>query len=248
MEKQEKQKLDILYENDCYFVINKPAGLMAHPDGRAKETTLADILVDTYPEIKEIGEPWVSPTGEIIYRPGIVHRLDRDTTGALLIAKEQKTFLYFKKQFQERNIKKTYCAFVYGNIKEEKGIIDKPIGKNRKDFRKWSAQPGARGILREAVTEYKVLIHANSAQNFSYIELSPKTGRTHQLRVHMKAIHHPIVCDNLYAPNQVCALGFTRPALHAQVIEFLDLDGKKVTVEAPLPKDFKKALVTVTKQ
>ncbi|MBU0723082.1 RluA family pseudouridine synthase [Patescibacteria group bacterium] len=243
MIKEKKYKLDILHENDCFFVINKPAGLMVHSDGRTKETTLADILVDKYPETKEVGEPWESSTGETMYRPGIVHRLDRDTTGVLLITRDQKTFLYFKKQFKERNIKKTYCAFVYGNIKEEKGIIDKPIGKNRKDFRKWSAQPGARGMLRDATTEYKVLIHAKNAQNFSYVELFPKTGRTHQLRVHMKAIHHPIVCDNLYAPNQVCALGFSRPALHAKLIEFLDPDGKKVKVEAPIPKDFKNALV-----
>jgi len=242
MNRERKHKLDILYENDHFFVINKPAGLLVHSDGRAKEITISDILVENYPEMKKVGEPWTSLTGEIIYRPGIVHRLDRDTTGALLVAKDQKSFLFFKQQFQERSVKKTYCAFVYGNIKEGKGIIDKPIGKNRKDFRKWSAQPGARGVLRDAITEYKILQHANDAHNFSYIELFPKTGRTHQLRVHMKAIHHPIVCDSLYAPNQARALGFTRSALHARLIEFLDIDGKKVIVEAPLPKDFKNAL------
>ena len=233
------QNLDILYEDENLFVINKPAGLVVHSDGRTKENSLADILVKKYPDIKEVGELWVTTSGEKIYRPGIVHRLDRDTSGVLIIARDQETFLFLKEQFKERNIKKKYHAFVYGNIKENSSVIDKPIGKSRKDFRQWSAQPGSRGIQREAVTEFTVLERGGE---YTYLELSPKTGRTHQLRVHLKAIHHPIICDKLYAPNQKCVLGFSRLALHARFITFSNPKGETIEVEAPFPEDFQKAL------
>ncbi len=233
------QNLDILYEDTGVLAVNKPAGLVVHSDGRTEEVTLADLLVEMYPKIKNVGEPWEDPKGKVIYRPGIVHRLDRDTSGVLLVAKDQKTYLYFKKQFQDRKISKTYHAFAYGNIKEDEGVIDKPIGKSKKDFRQWSAQPGARGTLREAVTEFKVL---RRVDQYVFLELCPKTGRTHQLRVHLKAIHHPILCDNLYAPNRECGLGFDRLALHARSINFSTPDGKDHSIEAPYPEDFQKAL------
>ena len=233
------QELDILYEDEHFLVINKPAGLIVHSDGRTKEKTLADVLMEKYPDIKEVGEVWTTPEGEKIYRPGIVHRLDRDTSGVLIIARDQETFLFLKEQFKNRNVEKKYHAFVYGNIKEDSGVIDKLIGKSKKDFRQWSAQPGSRGIQREAVTEFTVLKRGGE---YAYLELSPKTGRTHQLRVHLKAIHHPIVCDKLYAPNRPCALGFSRVALHARYITFPDPKGKVITVEAPLPEGFQNAL------
>jgi len=124
-------------------------------------------------------------------------------------------------------------------MKEEEATIDRPIGKSKSDFRKWSAQRGARGELREAVTDYKVL---NKNKDFSYLEVSPKTGRTHQIRVHLKAINYSVVCDKLYAPKRECALGFGRLALHARSITFSLINGEKVTVEADLPEDFQKAL------
>lgn len=233
------QELDILYEDENLFVINKPAGLVVHSDGRTKENTLADILVKKYPEIKEVGEPWITTSGEKIYRPGIVHRLDRDTSGVLVVARNQETFLFLKEQFKNRNVEKKYHAFVYGNIKEDSGVIDKPIGKSKKDFRQWSAQPGSRGIQREAVTEFTVLKRGGE---YTYLELSLKTGRTHQLRVHLKAIHHPIVCDKLYAKNRPSAFGFLRTALHARSVSFLASKGDVIKVEAPFPEDFQKAL------
>ena len=233
------QELDILYEDEHFLVINKPAGLIVHSDGRTKEKTLADVLMEKYPDIKEVGEVWTTPEGEKIYRPGIVHRLDRDTSGVLIIARDQETFLFLKEQFKNRNVEKKYHAFVYGNIKEDSGVIDKLIGKSKKDFRQWSAQPGVRGVKREAVTEFAVLKRGGE---YTYLELFPKTGRTHQLRVHLKAIHHPIICDKLYAPNRPCALGFSRVALHARYITFPDPKGKVITVEAPLPEGFQNAL------
>jgi 23S rRNA pseudouridine1911/1915/1917 synthase len=235
----------IIFENTDFLIVNKPVGLAVHADGRpaqqgrTKEHTLADWLLEKYPEIKDVGEPWTSPEGEVIYRPGIVHRLDKDTSGLMVVAKNQEMFDVLKKQFQNREVKKVYHAFVYGEMKQIKGIVDRPIGRSTKDFRKKSAQRGAKGELRDAITHFKVL---NRKDGLSFIEAEPKTGRTHQIRVHMKAINHPIVCDKLYAPNHECKLGFGRTALHARSLSFNDKDGQPVSFEAPYPEDFEKAL------
>jgi 23S rRNA pseudouridine1911/1915/1917 synthase len=147
----DKIPVEILYENNNVLVLNKPPGLIVHADGRTKEPTLVDWLLEKYPEMKDVGEPWVNPEGETIYRPGIVHRLDRETSGAILVAKNQASFDYFKKLFQDRETAKTYNAFVYGEMKRRGGmIIDRPIGKSTQDFRMWSAQRGAKGELRDA--------------------------------------------------------------------------------------------------
>ncbi len=151
-----------------------------------------------------------------------------------------------KKQFQDHAISKTYNAFVQGNIKQEEGEINKEIGRSKNDFRRWQAGRGTRGTLRDAVTHYEVkerIMHGN--ETFCYLELHPKTGRTHQIRVHMKYIQHPVVCDTLYSTKKGFSLGFKRLALHASKIEFLlpgGKKGKKMVVESPLPADFKKAL------
>ncbi len=243
-EKEEREdneplkEVEILYEDENTAVLNKPAGLMVHSDGRTKEKTLTDWILKKYPSLKNVGEP-ARYEGKIIPRPGIVHRLDKGTSGVLIVAKNQKTFEYLKNEFQKREVSKNYIAIVYGVMKDDFGTIARPIGRSTKDFRLWSAQRGARGAMREAVTEYKVI---KRAKDFSLINLSPKTGRTHQLRVHLKAINHPIVCDSLYAPKRECALGFKRTALHASSIEFLALDGRKIKVEAPMPRDFSGAV------
>lgn len=229
----------ILYEDANLAVLNKPAGLMVHGDGRSKEKTLADWLLKKYPEIKDVGESVTLKSGEVLERPGIVHRLDKDTTGAIIIAKNQETFLFLKNQFKERTIVKNYHVFVYGKIKEMRGVIDRPIGRSNKDFRMWSAQRGARGDLRKAVTIYRVI---SQSKDFTFVEATPKTGRTHQIRVHFKAINHPVVCDKLYSPKKETGLGFTRLALHAFQIKFKNLEGKLIEVEAPYPADFKEAI------
>lgn len=228
----------IVYEDDNILAVNKPAGLIVHSDGRTKEPTLADWLMENYPDIKKVGEPWRAIDGTIIWRPGIVHRLDRDTSGAIIIAKTQEAFDFFKKQFQERRIKKTYRAFVCGIVKRDTEVINKPIGRSRNDFRKWSAEYGARGDKREAVTTYKVLQRGKEA---TYIEAYPETGRTHQIRVHLKAIGHPIVHDSLYAPKGKDILGFSRTALHSFFIDVVTPAQKVLHIEAPLPADFKNA-------
>ena len=142
----------ILYEDENMLVINKPAGLVVHGDGRGNFETLADIIIKKFPEIKDVGEPLLIE-GETIYRPGIVHRLDKDTSGALIIAKNQETFLNLKEQFQNHEIQKVYRAFLYGSLKDDKGVINEPIGRSNGDIRRWATGRSARGTMREAITE-----------------------------------------------------------------------------------------------
>ena len=233
------EKITVLYEDNDIIVINKPAGLVVHSDGKRKEATLTDWIDKNYPESKGVGEPLTLSNSEVIERSGIVHRIDRETSGVMLIAKNQPAFLYFKKQFQDRAINKIYHAFVYGEMKDDDGVIDRPIGRSKKDFRQWSAQRGARGVMRDAVTHYRATTRSGG---FSFVEVIPKTGRTHQIRVHFKAINHPIVSDSLYAPKKDKALGFERLALHAYSIEFNLMNGKRIKIIAPYPEDFEKAL------
>lgn len=238
-----ESNIDIIYEDEAILVLNKPAGLVVHGDGRTEEPTLAEWLLATYPDIRGVGEPWINQQGVTIERPGIVHRLDRETSGVMIVAKTQGAFLELKTFFQEHAIKKTYRAFVYDSMKEEEGDIDRPIGKSKNDFRKWSAQPGSRGLQREAHTHWEVLqTIQDGAHTYAYLELTPTTGRTHQLRVHLKAIHHPIVCDSLYAPNRPCALGFARLALHAHTLTLPKGFASQDVFEAPLPADFQHAI------
>lgn len=234
-------EIPIIYEDELMLVVNKPTGLMVHGDGRSSESTLSEWVLETYPEIKNVGELWVNQKEQAIPRPGIVHRLDKDTSGVMVIAKTSESFEFLKKQFQDREVQKIYHAFVYGNIKEDEGVIDKQIGKSKKDFRQFSAQPGARGTKRDAVTAFRILARTENKEA-CYVEMSPKTGRTHQLRVHMKAIHHPIVCDSLYASNRESLLDFKRLALHSYIITITTQNKEKMTFTAPLPKDFLMAI------
>ncbi len=234
---------DVLLETKDFLVINKPAGLMVHPDGRKDVATLTDWLVVHYPDMKGVGEP-ARFNEEMIDRPGIVHRLDEDTSGVLIVARTKEAFLHFKKQFMDRTIEKEYHAFVWGHMKDSDGVVDVPIGRNKEDFRRRHAGRGVRGEVKEALTHWKCVerITDEEGNQFSFMRLFPKTGRTHQLRVHMKYIQRPIVGDTLYAPTKQEALGFHRLALHARRIAFRDLTGDTITVEAPYPADFAAAV------
>jgi 23S rRNA pseudouridine1911/1915/1917 synthase len=232
--------LPVLYEDDDIVVINKPSGVMAHPDGHSTDETVSDWFASKYPAAKEVGETQRLKDGTEIARPGIVHRLDRETSGALILAKTPEAHLRLKAAFQAREVKKTYLAFVYGVLKEPKGTIEFSIGRSRKDFRLRSAQPKAKGMLREALTRYEVV---GDIGTHSLVKAMPETGRTHQIRVHLKAIHHPVVCDPLYAIGKPCNLGFGRLGLHAYRIEIPQKDGSMRAVEAPVPEDMKAALL-----
>lgn len=228
----------IILETADVLVLNKPAGLSVHADMFTKEGTLADWLLGKFPELAEVGEPMLLPNGEQVARPGIVHRLDKDTSGVLVVAKHQEAFRFIKKQFAERELKKEYRAIVCGVLKNNEGVIDLPIGRSRKDPRRRIAGRGASGVLREAVTEYRVLERFN---NFAYVAVFPQTGRTHQIRVHFKAISAPVACDELYGAP-ACPAGLGRQALHAYSIELALPDGARSRFEATLPPDFQIAL------
>lgn len=247
----------ILYEDEFLLALDKPSGLLVHTDGRSEDKTLVSWIEENYPELLDVGEEQILQNGEVIKRPGIVHRLDRDTSGVILVAKTKESHAYLKEQFQNRKVEKVYNAVVWGSFSEDKmeGAIDKPIGRSASDFRKWSAEFGARGEMREAVTEYKVLLPLPNLPNpfyikegikseFSYLEVRPKTGRTHQIRVHLKSISHPVVYDKLYS-NKSCdpesCLGFSRLALHALSIRLQLPNQTFIQIESPLPVEFEKA-------
>lgn len=224
----------ILFENDDLVAIDKPSGLMTHPDGRSTEPSASDWFAKRYPDSATVGETQRLPDGTELARPGVVHRLDRETSGVLVFAKTPEAHAFLKEAFQAREAKKTYLAMTYGAPKEKKGTIDFVIGRSRQDFRLRSAQPKAKGILREAITHYKVLAEAGE---YALMELHPETGRTHQIRVHLKAIHHPIVADPLYAPNRERPQGMERLALHAFRLDLPLPSGGRHLLEAPLPPD-----------
>lgn len=231
--------MNILYEDSEILVVDKPAGMLVHPDGHTKNKTVSEWLLEEYPETRRVGEPLTLKDGSVIERPGVVHRLDGDTSGVLVLAKTKEAHTHLKEQFQNRTVTKVYYAITYGAPKEEQGIITAPIGRSSKDFRLRSAQRGARGHLREAETRYQ---YEQVGSEYALVRLEPKTGRTHQLRVHLKYIHHPIMCDLLYAPQKECGLEMGRLALHAASISFKNMHGEQVTVEAPYPEDFKRAV------
>ncbi|HVB20258.1 MAG TPA: RluA family pseudouridine synthase [Candidatus Paceibacterota bacterium] len=215
-------RLPILYEDTDIVAVAKPAGLITHSDGRTHEETAEGWFKKKYPE-----------------GAGYVHRLDRDTSGVLVFAKNTVAHAFLRKAFHDRNVQKTYLAFVYGTLKEKRGVIDFDIGRSRSDFRLRSAQPKAKGRLRAALTRYEVI---GETEGHSLLVVRPETGRTHQIRVHLKAIHHPIVGDPLYAPNRPTELGIMRLGLHAYRLDFPLPSGGRVTVTAPVPDDLAAAL------
>jgi 23S rRNA pseudouridine1911/1915/1917 synthase len=231
--------ITILYEDKDIIAVNKPSGLVVHPDGRTEEASLIDWIKEKYPEIEEIGEELKIGTGGILKRWGMIHRIDRETSGVVLIAKNQKAYEFFKNQFLNREIEKAYHLIVYGDIRYDEGIINLPIGRNKVDFRKKATGKAVRGESKEAITHYKTLFRKNK---LSLIEANPQTGRTHQIRIHFADIGHPILGDRLYSKFSKIPLKIGRLALHAYSIEFELTNKKLIKVIAPYPADFKKAV------
>lgn len=246
-----EHNIDILYEDADVVVINKPAGLITHSDGRTVEPSVADWTVSAYPETKQVGEPWTSPQGEVVLRPGIVHRLDRDTSGVMVVAKTSEAYAFLKQQFQERSSEKTYNAFVYGHPKQKSGTIEAEIVRIRSTPPRWGAKrEGEDKTHRVAITEWRTLklgSDAETREDVALLEVKPKTGRTHQIRVHLKHLNHPVICDPLYAKGRPCLLGFSRTALHAVSLTLTLPSGERRTFTAPLPEDFTRALGAFSK-
>ncbi len=232
---------EVIYEDKDLLVINKPAGLIVHgvrgkhfrEGTQRQENTLVDWIVERHPEIKLVGD---NPDE----RAGIVHRLDRETSGVMVVPKSQEYFSYLKKLFQTHEIQKTYLALVWGKVDPKSGVINKPIGIKDGSIKRTVHTKNAR-MIREALTEYKVKKYLTlevdgKPQDFTLVEVMPKTGRTHQIRVHMASINHPIVGDSVYGGKRD-RFGLDRHFLHAESIEFANLDGKRLKVAADLPPE-----------
>lgn len=253
----------IIYNCSDYAIINKPAGLLAHhlnktrainysqPGNKASErldSTLVDWLIKKFPEIQKVGD-------EPHLRPGLVHRLDKEVSGVMVITKTEKMFLHLKEQFKQRQIKKEYLALVYGQIAQNEGLINFPIGRSKKGI-KMAARPlrtskidqeaaimtlrsidqdgQARTISQKPAETYFTVI--KKFQPYTFLKVSPKTGRTNQIRVHLNAIGHPIVGEKIYIPkNLKKKQKFDRLFLHSHKLGFCDLDGQWKEYQSALP-------------
>jgi 23S rRNA pseudouridine1911/1915/1917 synthase len=231
------EEVRVVAEFADVVAVDKPAGLIVHGDGRSAEANLCDWITKHYPQAKGVGEPIERDGRPNIARPGIVHRLDRDTSGVMLIALTQKSYLNLKQQFKNRTVEKTYEAFVYGRVTDREFVVDDPIGRSSgDDFRKQAVAPYVRGKARHARTDF---FRKRAKDRISWVEAMPKTGRTHQIRVHLKSLHQPIVCDSLYASGKNC-FSINRQALHAAEIRFTLSDGSEAIAAAGLPADIKR--------
>jgi 23S rRNA pseudouridine1911/1915/1917 synthase len=219
-----------LFEDEYLVVIDKPAGITVHPGAGRPQTTILDIFRSRYPQIEKMKDT---------ERPGIVHRLDRDTSGILILAKDQTTMKHMQKKFKEKEIKKEYRALIQGKMRYKNGSIDSPITRHGKYRKKFTViRQNHTGKSREAITEYSVLLEFNDT---SYIRLIPLTGRTHQLRVHLSYYGNPILGDPVYGK----ALSFKRLALHATKVEFFHpVSGNFITVNSSLPECLRKYIQT----
>jgi 23S rRNA pseudouridine1911/1915/1917 synthase len=230
---------EIIAETDEILAVNKPAGLIAHSDGRTTEPSLAEWIAKEYPALRGVGGAWVSPQGERVQLNGIVHRLDRTTSGVIIVAKKEEIFAYLKNEFKERRVAKTYRAFVHGHMESNAGKIVAEIMRSSEPPRRWFARSCEETDKRAAITLWRLLkkFEADTGEPVSYVEAEPKTGRTHQIRVHFASVGHPLVGDTLYNGGRPPLLGFTRPALHAYSISLI-INNKKETFTAPLPEYF----------
>lgn len=214
-------KFEIIYEDDDIAIIEKPAGLVVHPSHSHRDKTLASGLIAKWPQIRDVGE---DPA-----RPGIVHRLDKDVSGIMAIAKTNKGFFHLKKQFQDRTAKKTYFALVYGKPQQEEGIIENRIARSKDEPTKQVIS--AEG--KHAITKYRVLsvetrLIASLQIKQSLIECNPLTGRMHQIRLHLASIGCPIVGDKKYLPKNLLKIDTAdRIMLHAKSLEVELINGER---------------------
>ena len=221
--KPQEMPLDIIYEDDDMLVINKEKGIVVHPGNGNPDGTLANaVMAKCKGSLSGIG-------GKI--RPGIVHRIDKDTSGLIIVAKNDTAHINLSKQIQDRKVKKTYIALVRGVIKENEATINMPIGRNSKDRKKMAVTKDG----KESITHFKVLKRYNG---FTLLEVKIETGRTHQIRVHLSEIGYPIVGDEVYS-NGKNPFGVKGQMLHAEKLELKHpRTGKDLTFEAPVPKYF----------
>lgn len=229
----------MIAENQFLTAVDKPSGLITHSDGRTIEPSLAEWLIERYPERADIGEPWVSPQGESIRVAGLVHRLDRATSGVLIAAKTAPAFSFLREEFRARRVSKTYRALVYGHIREDAGVVSAEIVRTSSPPKRWEALPRDITHHRTAITEWRILACGSyEGVPVSLIELYPRTGRTHQLRVHVAHIGHPVLSDPLYAGPHAAVQPCRRLMLHAYACALTHPDGSRGEYVAPMPAEF----------
>ena len=218
--------LNVVYEDEDLVVVDKPAGMVVHPAHGHQDGTLVNALLGRYPDL---------PVDEDS-RPGIVHRLDKDTSGLIIAAKNEGARRNLQLQFKEGQVEKTYLALVQGKVEPGRGMIDAPIGRDGRHRKRMAVvQRGG----REAVTEYQVLEHLG---DYTLVEVRPRTGRTHQVRVHLAFIGHPVVGDTVYGYRKQ-RLGLKRQFLHAQRLGFhLPSSGEYMALTSELPPDLREVL------
>ena len=234
--------IKIIYEDNDVLVVDKPAELVVFPEGesiKSNEKTLIDLLIDKYPDLKDIGSP---------PRYGIVHRLDKDTSGILLAAKTNESLIFLQNQFINREVEKKYTALAAGNIKEDSGEIKTLIGRAQGDKRKQKVyaegEPGSEN-KREAITTYKVL---ERLKDYTLLEVEIKTGRKHQIRCHLSYIQHPIAGDKMYGfKNSPMPEGLTRQFLHAGYLKIKLPSGDTKEFKSDLPEDLQKVINNLKK-
>ncbi|MEW6610743.1 MAG: RluA family pseudouridine synthase [Patescibacteria group bacterium] len=231
--KEGTNEVKVIAETDDYLVVDKPAGIAVHPTAGMKDPTLVDVLIGKYPTLRGVGEDPL--------RPGIVHRIDKQVSGILVVARNQDFFNYLKEQFQKRLVKKEYTALVYGRFVNDEGTINLSLirkrGKRKRGTIKAVPTSMANGgAAREAFTRFEVV---QRYPNFTLLRVFPETGRTHQIRVHCAAIGHPIIGDSLYRTklSKRIKIPLHRPFLHATSITFMDKEGKVQKYQSKLPDE-----------
>ncbi|MBD3208269.1 MAG: RNA pseudouridine synthase [Candidatus Nealsonbacteria bacterium] len=237
-----REEIKIIYRDDNLLVVDKPAPLVVASKQKQGRQSVMGVLTDRFPDLKNVGP---GP------RYGLVHRLDKETSGVLLVARNEKSLKFFQEQFKKRRVFKKYLALVYGRLKKESGRIESLIGRSPQNRIKqkvyFSFGPDAGG-KRKAITVYqkkKVFCIQKRNQKYFYtlLEACPKTGRKHQIRVHLHYLHHPIAGDKMYSfKNQKPPPGLKRQFLHASFLRIKNLDGREREFSSPLPPDLKKIL------
>ncbi len=222
--------IPVIYEDSNILVINKPSGIVVHPFDFSEEDTVLDWLTRHHPDIFKIENYFTLQDGRTINLGGIVHKLDRDTSGVLVIAKTKHAYDTLRKAFTDHTIRKVYLALIEGTIEADALRINAPLGRNKKDYKQVAFPKNPRGELRDAVTDLTVILRGNG---ITLVKLEPITGRTHQLRAHMTHISHPIVGDKAYGST----IDAARIILHAQMLT-CNINNQELTFEAPAPQEF----------
>jgi 23S rRNA pseudouridine1911/1915/1917 synthase len=228
MIKAEAIPLDIIYEDEYLVVVNKPADMIVHPAGKIRSGTLVNALLYHC-------QNSLSGIGGVI-RPGIVHRLDKDTSGLMVAAKNDFAHLDLSRQIEDQQMTKKYIALVHGKLRDDSGMVDAPIGRSLRNRKKMAVTEGK---SREAITQFKVL---KRFSGYTLLEATLRTGRTHQIRVHLAFIGYPIVGDQLYTHRKQ-GLNISRQALHSHILGFVHpLSKKYMEFSAPLPQDIQELI------